>query len=1097
MEFRVPLAIPEIGIKNSELRVIDTPGLGDTRGLQNDALFLATLDDYISNHEELKSKIPNLVLIFHTFEDNRFHGEGARFVRMVRGLDHIRPRITDESYSNVLFVFSHLCSAGKDLERNPLPRLMKFKEAIELYSLFPKPILTAVIENKGADNELVMRNGNFELPNKELYPQNLWTKFNAITNGGHDKIGNALVNSNTIRNRGANDEYTVTGTTYPLVSSSHNKVSQYLKILSSAAYNVNNSEVSGILAEAYNGMDNSIKSRFPQALENLQRHLNVKSIMTKADVPKTSKAILELLSGIDQNQANVYLLEKGLDLKAPSFPSTIFVGFSYDILKDSFLSISPFMLDSFQLSSIGFMLPKAIRCTKTTVPSPAAPRKGFRVFDTKQLYFRHMTHTLLGEKLSSIANSTQIFSVLTSKAKDGYFVKEITCEGQSDKYCFVVTRFYETFRFELESSPDLVKLQDDFIRRVENLSPFNESSHTSIENWSTFFNDFGTNVVTSGEGGGRIDIRFSIPSQTPVEPAVQKIMKAFEFAEDPLGSLIRYRESSKSVFAAAESVSHVLTFRGGNQAFHVTDISKLNLEEAVKIMKNWKQSLKYYPVVFPKEVLPIGQVVQKYFHTGKKQNEIAEKIETAFGRLLTATLKYVEPTPDPKVVEELQRQQRENEERLKQLDLERQRKAAEAEKQRLAAIAAQKKREQEERERIERRRREEEEREAERKRQEAHRLWLQIQEAARRRREQEEADRRYRQRLREMEEEERRQREHLLWQQRQWEEEARRRRSSCLKEGTKILLVDKTEKPVELLKIGDVLLDKDLKPTRVLGVAYEFLLTQKFYGFDNETFFFTDTHLFADDNGESLQLYTTSSTNLFAQNPLMEYLNISEFSNDNENERTRVLHYGSTSQSDKPIRREITVYQEEKNYPIETPIYFIQVDSPSGTYFAEGYVCRHEIPPFEYWPNTMSTLFALFGTTGLETVAQMPYTLETIDQIDRISDDVKKTVLNVLQRELETSDFKYELHKEIETCEILSFDDFDLDAVVGNIFGNPTLSTLGMELYGNTGKVISKYLDDNSNKLTDCQVQKLQKILSETITEQIKLSLNIVSDDGT
>jgi len=82
-EFRIPIEVDELGISNAELRVIDTPGLGDTRGLEQDARFLATLDDYFSNHEELSHRLPNVVLVFGKFHDNRFSGKGSKFVKML------------------------------------------------------------------------------------------------------------------------------------------------------------------------------------------------------------------------------------------------------------------------------------------------------------------------------------------------------------------------------------------------------------------------------------------------------------------------------------------------------------------------------------------------------------------------------------------------------------------------------------------------------------------------------------------------------------------------------------------------------------------------------------------------------------------------------------------------------------------------------------------------------------------------------------------------------------------------------------------------------------------------------------------------------
>ncbi|CAL8136954.1 unnamed protein product [Orchesella dallaii] len=99
-EYKVTLPIDELGLANTELRIIDTTSLGDTRGVQQDAKSLATLDEFLLTHEELKDRIPNAVLVFHKFTDNRFAGEGSRYVRMLRGLDAFQ---NQEYYPRNLF----------------------------------------------------------------------------------------------------------------------------------------------------------------------------------------------------------------------------------------------------------------------------------------------------------------------------------------------------------------------------------------------------------------------------------------------------------------------------------------------------------------------------------------------------------------------------------------------------------------------------------------------------------------------------------------------------------------------------------------------------------------------------------------------------------------------------------------------------------------------------------------------------------------------------------------------------------------------------------------------------------------------------------
>ncbi|CAL8139064.1 unnamed protein product [Orchesella dallaii] len=303
---------------------------------------------------------------------------------------------------------------------------------------------------------------------------------------------------------------------------------------------------------------------------------------------------------------------------------------------------------------------------------------------------------------------------------------------------------------------------------------------------------------------------------------------------------------------------------------------------------------------------------------------------------------------------------------------------------------------------------------------------------------------------------------------------------SCLKKGTKIFMADMSEKPVEFLQIGDIVLDKNMHPTRVLGVSYEFLLEQKFYGFDNQSFFFTNSHLFAGpsvENEGDMRFYAKSTKTLFHNNPLMKYLNVSDM---DDHEKHQLYHHdGKNSVS----VRNVTVSQDPQEYPPEIPIYFIQVDSPTGTYIANGYVCRHEIPPIELWPNTMSILFRLMETEAFQKISLLPYTLETISYLHNVIDRVATEVKLFLEgNESRKGDYG-------KPKEIMRLEDVGVEESIGKIFGNPTLSTAGVNLYARVGSIISPYLDDIEEskwKVERRQVAALQSDLYVVIRNELE-----------
>ncbi|CAL8147694.1 unnamed protein product [Orchesella dallaii] len=705
LEFHVPIPLPQLGVQNSELRIIDTPGLGDTRGLKHDAVFLATLDNYLSEHSELKTKIPNLVLVFHHFTDNRYNGEGAKFVNMIRGLDSFRTRITDESYSNVLFVFTHFCSENsKTLLQNPSIKLMKFKEVIEEYSLFPKPILTSVIENKGKENELLMVNDNYILPNKEYFPSNLINNFDTITMKGNDKMGRAII-STAFRNR---REYSnIRESRFGLVSPDNPKVAKYLSLLSSSILNIASTEISQQLASSFNNMASNLKTQYPNCLNYLQKYLNVRNIRIKADLPQTTVKILELLEKMEKNDAVLYMLENGLNMKPPTFPGSLIVPSSFNTLKDTLLPLSPYRLDTLSISEMGYKLPNAITCKKENLILNT-----LQIFNTKEQYVRYRA-TSFGVNMNTAGN-LDVFTGFRNKIKNGFFIKDASC---SNNFCsFIATRSYQLFKINLN---ERASLNPGFIQRVNSLSAFNEGSYQSVELWTKFFNDYGTHVVKSATVGGRIDINVRSPSSIFVESFKDKLFQTVEFAENVNSLITGEKIDPKRLLPSG--VTYSLTFHGGSPSYHTSNLTGMNLEDAIKNMKSWKKSLKFDPVVFPLEFISIDKVAQTI--GTEKSNYIRE----ASLRLQTSSLSYVAPTPDPKVLEELARVQRENEERLKQLAAEKKRQEEQAERDRLAALEAQRQRELE-RQRLEQQRIREEQ-ELKRKLEE---IFLQQQEEARR-----------------------------------------------------------------------------------------------------------------------------------------------------------------------------------------------------------------------------------------------------------------------------------------------------------------------------------------------------------------------------
>ncbi|ODM91066.1 GTP-binding protein A [Orchesella cincta] len=606
-EFRVPVPIDELGISNSELRVIDTPGLGDTRGLEQDAKFLATFESFLDKHEELKDRIPNVVLIFHKYNDNRFKGEGANFVKMIRGLDHFRTRITDENFSNVIFVFSHFCSETPANKRRPTARLNQFKQVIEDYSSFPKPILLAVAENKAKQEwQLPVLNGFYKMPNNEYYPRNLFDKLELVTKNGGDMVGMGVFRT-AFRN---SENFNVTPSDFTLVDKDSTSVTKFLRILSNAVIGVVELKFPECL----------LRKQFHNSLQVLQKTLHLRNIIGKQDLPKTATDILHLLTAIKHDEATRLLLEKGLGIKPPVFGENPIAGHGYNVFMDRHLATSPFDLQENTLSDIGFMIPKVLTCKldKDTT-------QNFRRFADKEEYIQHRLHSL-GIKGELPPSS---FKGVT---KAGHNIESESFKN--DSCSLSATREFRFFDFIIN---DRVPFTKEFESDVKSLPVFDQGNHESVTKWNAFFNEYGTHVVKSVHGGGAIEI--TLESAKPFNDEMsQALFDVIKFAED-MTFLIEDDSNGTSNGTRTvlkEGTTHSLTFHGGNPKFYTSDLTKLGIEEAVNLMNNWKNSLKYNPAVLTTEMRlePMSHVVRKL-----GQNYSSE-IEKATELLFNASLTY-------------------------------------------------------------------------------------------------------------------------------------------------------------------------------------------------------------------------------------------------------------------------------------------------------------------------------------------------------------------------------------------------------------------------------------------------------------------------
>ncbi|OXA62062.1 hypothetical protein Fcan01_00711 [Folsomia candida] len=777
-------------------------------------------------------------------------------------------------------------------------------------------------------------------------------------------------------------------------------------------------------------MDPILMRKFPNSLPYLQKALNLRHIRSEEDIPKTKLGILQLMKYLRSNEAILFLLEDALKISPPAFPLNVIAGHSFHVFKDLPLSRTPLLLGEPTSSDIGYLFPSILTCSV--------------------------------EKKLGISGKIGA-DRFTGEIRPGF---NIESESFTDSGC-VITAVREIRMFELVLN-DKPALSDAFKKILLQLPVYNETDHDNVNVWVNFFENYGTHVVRSVYGGGAIEITLRSSKKCETSAITNALFNVIQFAEDLVSIKGLSSGNSTSGLVVRDGISHQLKFRGGDAKYHTTDLTKMNLDEASTLLADWKNSLQLNPTILTTEMglVPIGEIAKK---VGTRQN-ITAAVATATSLYFHSDLKY-KPKPVNQVIQGdrdsvLPVQSNQGFTAIIQMMLNQ---TAESNK-RFELMMT----------KFETDRRLQEERRANETREQ--RAWERHQQE-------------FQYNMSRLEQNERRTQEAARQQklldmmnataaaEQNWRAEQARQQaainsaraaqqqrdhdlmvaiinkpqpppSSCLRRGT-LIHAGEVFKPVESLQVGDIILDHNINPTTVVGISYEFLQSQGFHGFDNETFFFTESHILAgpaNNNDSGLQFYVKDKPLLLRQNPLMEFIPVQEMQYREPFQVLKLDPKNATSLGSATVQ----VYTDPSPHSEDELIYFLQVDNPSGTYIANGYVCRHETPPLDKWPHAMGVLFKIFYTEELAFFGDVPYTMEVMEKIDLITAEVEEALVKVDLKRLISS--AGDDDGSIE----LPFDPEEATTVLQGVFNNPTLGAMATKLYAATSKKLSLYFDDEN-----------------------------------
>ena len=169
--------------------------------------------------------------------------------------------------------------------------------------------------------------------------------------------------------------------------------------------------------------------------------------------------------------------------------------------------------------------------------------------------------------------------------------------------------------------------------------------------------------------------------------------------------------------------------------------------------------------------------------------------------------------------------------------------------------------------------------------------------------------------------------------------------SSCLFGDSNILLADGRWKEIRYLRSGDVIVDRYLAPQRVIAVNFTYLGERPLYSFNGKKEpLFTPEHQFYTSLKPDSSTSVVSLKLLYDENPQMRGENVEEMGSGN----TVALNFDRATGEIQEVK---VFVKEHTEYGKETKVYFMLVTG-DGSYIADRYVAKHEIPDFTKRPLT-------------------------------------------------------------------------------------------------------------------------------------------------
>ncbi|CAF3513478.1 unnamed protein product [Rotaria sp. Silwood2] len=516
-----------------------------------------------------------------------------------------------------------------NLRQNPEEKCKMFAKVVEQFTELPRPIVTILAENKGADYKLKKENGYFKLPNGDFYPHNLFGAIQSLTSHSGDDMEEAIIRAafKDISKFTLKPKLVV-----ELLSDGVQSVKNAQMVIDKIQFQISASPIMENLEQSWKNMSSSIHDNYPGTLLCVQRVFERKKIYTMENLPQTKKDIVSLMKEIPANNVVPQLLEQALGIEVPKLNISLVTGQCYNIINDCTVPITIFKLETnYTLSPIGYLMPSDIKCELNP-----------EIKDICEFFRSNAEYIASRLKDLNVAGNINVNNHLFNvTARVGGDYNVISTNVDCNKFTkFAALREYRQFRLTLVNDVDL---SQEFTAAVDNLPTFALKKLESVNKFKAFFQRFGTHVVTSCFGGGAMEFAVSVENKETLK-SIEDIRRFASQLRADFGNVFGlgidstytggYQNESRTNLSGT---SYNATLKGGDMTYHIRNLTQLSSDKASEHIEKWVQSLSVQPLMLNTNMhlMPLS------YYARKHNPNAGQQIDLASQELFKDNLKYV------------------------------------------------------------------------------------------------------------------------------------------------------------------------------------------------------------------------------------------------------------------------------------------------------------------------------------------------------------------------------------------------------------------------------------------------------------------------